>query len=476
MNISRRNFLKFCGANALALGISSGVLGKLEKALAASPPQIIWLQGASCSGCTISTLNLLQTSGVTDAHDLLINTVDIQYHGTIMGLAGDEAQSKMSAPPDDFILVVEGGVPTAFNGQACILWEDTNGNPVTMKDMLITLAAKASAIVCAGTCASFGGIPAAGDNPAKIKAVSEIISQDIINVPGCPVHPERLVLTLAHVIAGEEIRLLPDGASPGGKIGDQYPRCHYCHDHDDDDDGHSGSAPHQDYGRPCSSCHGSSGSGGGGGDDNDDDDDDKYSGKAPHKDYGKSCSSCHSSGGGDDDDDDDDDDYDEEDGRRHSALYSSSSYSSHSSGTCHSCHSHTPTNEVWLNRSPFDNKKVPAEFFNRPICPCSRQTGGQAFSYGSNDKCQYRLGCRGQSAFADCPSRKWHGGSSWCMAANAHCTGCVNPSFPDQSGRPLLKMSAKSTGVTMLNDKEPATPTPDSSPVLTPIINLIIGS
>ena len=442
MKLSRRNFLKFCGINAVALGLSSGVLSKLEQAMAYGEPRVIWLQGASCSGCTISTLNLIQSSGVMDAHDLLVDTIDLQYHGTVMGYAGDEAQQKITNALDGFILVVEGAIPTAFNGEACVLWEE-NGVAVTVKDALVDLASKASAIVCAGTCASFGGIPAAGDNPAKVKKVSEVISQDVINIPGCPVHPERLVQTLAKVIASETVTLLPQGGSMGGEIG----RCHTCHNHAQD--AHLlpyGHPPR--YNKTCSDpgCHG-------------------YGQNLDEDDHpivlGQSCSSCHSSGF-------DDDDY----------SYSSNPYSAFygsdpNAESCHTCHTHIPTNEVQLQGSPFDNLNVPSAYFNKPICPCDRQSGGRAFEYGSSHQCQYYLGCRGSSAFSDCPSRKWHGGKTWCMEANAPCTACVHPSFPDVSNRALLKMGSKDTGVFMTDEREPEIPNEKNS--ILPAINLLLS-
>lgn len=443
MKLSRRNFLKFCGINAVALGLSSGVLSNLEKALASEKPKVIWLQGASCSGCTISTLNLIQESGVEDAHDLLVETINLQYHGTVMGLAGDEAQQKITNAPGGFILVVEGAIPTAFNGQACILWEE-NGNPVTVKDALIDLAGKASAIVCAGTCASFGGIPAAGSNPANVKKVSDVISQSVINIPGCPVHPERLVLTLAKLIAGESVTLLPNGSSLDGELG----RCHYCHDHKK-----SSSLLPSDHpptrGKTCSdtSCHGYG----------------QHLGDDHPMVIGQSCASCHPNGF-DDDDDDDDKSY------SYSALYNTGS----SGDTCHSCHSHIPTTEVQLKGTPFDNQFVPSTYFNKPICPCSRQSGGRAFSYGTSNQCQYMLGCRGSLAFADCPSRKWHGGTTWCMEANAPCTACVHPSFPNASNRALLKLGKKDNGVVMIEEKEPTPPIGDTNPPLTPIIKMLM--
>ncbi len=51
------------------------VLGRLEQALAdegTALPKVIWLNGANCTGCTVSLANLFSDSGPTDIADLLI--------------------------------------------------------------------------------------------------------------------------------------------------------------------------------------------------------------------------------------------------------------------------------------------------------------------------------------------------------------------------------------------------------------------
>jgi len=69
MKITRRQFLQYCTASAAALGLSQLDLLKLEKALAANVcgcedygvPHVIWMQGQSCGGCTLSILNRMRT-------------------------------------------------------------------------------------------------------------------------------------------------------------------------------------------------------------------------------------------------------------------------------------------------------------------------------------------------------------------------------------------------------------------------------
>ena len=206
MRIHRRQFLKYCIGSAAAFGLPMTVLGRLEQALAAEGttlPKVIWLNGANCTGCTVSLANLFSESGPTDIADLLVNTIDLEFHPNLMGAAGDAAvQQLKDTAGGSFILVVDGGIPTAFNGHTCMLWTD-QGHEVTALEAVQMLAPKAAAVLAVGTCASYGGIPAGNPNPTGIVSVSEISGASPINIPGCPTHPDSIVWTIAHLLAGE---------------------------------------------------------------------------------------------------------------------------------------------------------------------------------------------------------------------------------------------------------------------------------
>jgi NiFe hydrogenase small subunit HydA len=69
---------------------------------------------------------------------------------------------------------------------------------------------RASGIVCVGTCASFGGIPASGSNPTGAVSVSRITGRKTINISGCPANPDWIVWTLVQLILGNPIELDAD--------------------------------------------------------------------------------------------------------------------------------------------------------------------------------------------------------------------------------------------------------------------------
>ena len=203
MQIRRRDFLKYCIGSAAALGLDLSVLGQLEKALAGSEhPTVIWLNGANCTGCTVSLANLFSSEGPADVADLLVNYINLCFHPNLMGAAGDLAvQTLKEAAAGDFILAMEGGIPTAFGGRTCYLWTES-GHEITAMEAVDTLAQKAAARLAIGTCASFGGIPAGGPNPTGIVSLAELTGLSTINIPGCPSHPDWVVWTIAQLLAG----------------------------------------------------------------------------------------------------------------------------------------------------------------------------------------------------------------------------------------------------------------------------------
>ncbi len=207
MAISRRAFLKYCIGASATLGLDSLTVGRLSKALAGTldMPTVIWLEGSGCSGCTVSLTNLIGSAedrGPRDIADLLFNYVNLAFGKTIMAAAGDLAVSSLrSAQAGSFILVVEGGIPTAFDGMACTVFSE-NGHDVTMEEAVQELAGLAEAVVCVGACACSGGIPGAGPNPGGIKTVKQMTGISTVNIPGCPPHPDWIAGTLASVLCG----------------------------------------------------------------------------------------------------------------------------------------------------------------------------------------------------------------------------------------------------------------------------------
>jgi len=171
---------------------------------------VIWLQMSTCTGCSISLLNSASPTIKNILIDQIIPGVHInlRFHATIMAGAGEPAIEIMEATAKEkkegYILVAEGAVPTATGAIYGAIGE-RDGKPIKMADRVAELAQDAMAVLAVGTCASFGGIPAAAPNPTGCQPVKELldsrgITKPIVNIPGCPPHPDWFVGTVAGII------------------------------------------------------------------------------------------------------------------------------------------------------------------------------------------------------------------------------------------------------------------------------------
>jgi len=202
MALPRRKFLQLVGGSAAAVGLSNLWLPKVVQAILEKPgnPAVIWLQAQSCTGCSES---LLDTT-YPDIAKVLTEIISLQFHPTVMASAGDPAikilDDILQNQKGKFILVVEGSIPTEASGAFCTVGEKDK-KPISILDWTMKFGNASKAILNVGTCSAFGGIPAGKPNPTGAKAVKDILpNATMINIPGCPPHPDWMVGTIAHVL------------------------------------------------------------------------------------------------------------------------------------------------------------------------------------------------------------------------------------------------------------------------------------
>ncbi len=171
---------------------------------------VVWLAASSCTGCSVSLLN----SASPTVKNLLIDEVvpgthiNLRFHQTLMAGSGDSAVQALEDTAKEkkggYVLVVDGAIPSGATAGYCVMGE-RDGKPVTMEQRLEELARDAMAILAVGTCSSFGGIPASGSNPSNARPVRQVleekgINKPLINIPGCPPHPDWIVNTIASIL------------------------------------------------------------------------------------------------------------------------------------------------------------------------------------------------------------------------------------------------------------------------------------
>lgn len=225
MRITRRDFLKYCAASAAAVGLSASDLAQLQAALAAeSMPTVLWLHGSGCQGDSISLLNLyadIDPVGLVTVGDVLLDHLDLAYHTVLMSAAGQTAvqMAQEAQVRGGYLLVLEGGVPTAFGGRACLVYSQ-DGRAVTYQQAIEQLVGSAAAVMCVGTCACFGGIVASGPDPFEHNPTDVISARAytqqldpgkfVMNIPGCPAHPAWITWGLVQLMLNRQPALDAD--------------------------------------------------------------------------------------------------------------------------------------------------------------------------------------------------------------------------------------------------------------------------
>ena len=198
-SLSRRSFIELSTKLCALMGLGAGAIPRVAEAveeLASGNAPVLWLQGQSCSGCSVS---LLDADAIAPAH-LITRYINLSFHQTLSATTGTQAVETVNKiiAAGGYILVVEGAVPAAMP-RACAFGGEPFG------EQLIRAAKAAKAVVAVGSCASFGGIPGAENNPTgAISAVQHLKNQGVstpaILIPGCPCHPDWLLGTLTHVL------------------------------------------------------------------------------------------------------------------------------------------------------------------------------------------------------------------------------------------------------------------------------------
>ncbi len=182
---SRRDFIRICSLAAAAVGLpATSAVRMAEAALNGRKPSVIWLSFQECTGCTESLLRASHPA----LDELILDLVSLDYHEALLAPSGHLAeaarQQAMKENDGKYILVVEGAIPTKDDGIYCKI----GGR--TALDLVREAAEHAGAIIAIGSCASFGGIPAADPNPTGAQGAPQVLAgRTVVTLPGCPANP-----------------------------------------------------------------------------------------------------------------------------------------------------------------------------------------------------------------------------------------------------------------------------------------------
>ena len=178
--------------------------------------KILWLQSGGCGGCTLSWLG---SEGASLFATLADEAIELLWHPSLSQESCGEARALLDACAQGELafdaLCLEGAVLRGPHGSGG--YHRQAGSGVAMMDSLRQLAARARHVVAVGSCAAYGGVAAAGVNPTDAcglqydgEAAGGLLGIDfrdatglpVINIAGCPTHPDWISETLIALARG----------------------------------------------------------------------------------------------------------------------------------------------------------------------------------------------------------------------------------------------------------------------------------
>ena len=216
--ISRRKFLGYCAGIATMIGLSQTAAPQIAEALESvignsegNLKPVIWLEGASCTGCTEAFAQV----DTPDVPSVVLELLSLNYSETLSAAAGHsmEEARKQTIAAGGYLVVYEGAVVEGWDGNALRI-ADEKGT-----DILLETAYSAEAVIAYGSCACDGGWQAARPNPSGALGVQKFLKKNgidtpVINIPCCPGNPEWIVAVLVEYLLMGRIPELNNNNEP----------------------------------------------------------------------------------------------------------------------------------------------------------------------------------------------------------------------------------------------------------------------
>ena len=193
-------------------------LGPFEKV------HVFWLAGMSCDGCSIAVLGATMPSVESLLTGSLPGVPQLVLHHTAVQVEAGEAfvepmrrawSGELGAP---YVIVYEGSIADErkareLGGYWSAIGEEYDEATGQMRQIPSAewaqrLAPGAAAVIAIGTCATWGGIPAAYGNPTGAMSMMDFLGREyrstlgvpVVNVPGCSPIGDNFTETVAAVL------------------------------------------------------------------------------------------------------------------------------------------------------------------------------------------------------------------------------------------------------------------------------------
>ena len=194
----RREFMKWASATTAALMLPSMFTPLVaEAAELMTRVPVIWVELQDCAG---NSEALLRSDG-PKIDEIILDIISLEFHETLMAPSGHQAEKQLEEAIEHYkgkyLLFVEGAIPVGAGKEWCTI----GASGETFEEHLHRLSKDAAAVVAVGSCATYGGIPAAAPNPTGAVGVMDVLNgKPIINIPACPANPSNMVGVILHFV------------------------------------------------------------------------------------------------------------------------------------------------------------------------------------------------------------------------------------------------------------------------------------
>jgi hydrogenase small subunit len=195
--VSRREFVLFCAGIASTFAMPASATTKIAAALMRSKkPILVWLEFQDCCGNSESFLR----SSAPTVGEVILDLLSLDYHETLMAAAGQQAEAALDnvvkTNKGEYLVVVEGSIPTGAGGAYC-----TIGGKSALS-IAREVCGGAAATIAMGTCATYGGLPAAAPNPTGALGVADAVPgvKNLINLSACPANAANMVALISYYL------------------------------------------------------------------------------------------------------------------------------------------------------------------------------------------------------------------------------------------------------------------------------------
>ena len=152
--IDRRKFMQYSATITAMLALPPALATQVASALTAvDKPQLVWLNFQDCAGNSEALLRARDP----DVATIILDLLSVDYMEVIMTASGHQAEAAKEAvlAKGGHIVVVEGSIPLNEDGIYCTIAGKT------AIQILDEATKNCAAVLAIGTCATYGGLPAA---------------------------------------------------------------------------------------------------------------------------------------------------------------------------------------------------------------------------------------------------------------------------------------------------------------------------